>query len=100
MVNLDVRLRADARPRVHELIQGDVHGALRGVLDRNDAEVRAVVLDLVEDVRDAVQRDEDSARAEALPRGDVRVAGGRTPVSNGDRVFEGTAGGDDLAIDR
>ena len=40
------------------------------------------------------------ARAEPLPCGDMGVARGRTPVSDGNRVLEGATGGDDLTIDR
>ena len=97
--DLEPQLAADEHVRVDQPIEGHVDGTLGVVLDRHDAEVGALVLDVVEHLGDRLRRAVGHRRAEALERRLMREGGRRPEVGDRQSRLERAARGEDLAPD-
>ena len=87
--DLDGELGADAKFRIHELIEGIADSAFRGVLDGHHAVVDFTTGDDVEDFRDARLGGVLDAGAEFLPGSLVGPCGRGAEVGNGETLFQG-----------
>src|SRR3972149_5022106 len=99
LADLERELARDQGLRVDEAVEGDVDGPLGRVLDRHHAVLRAPPLALLEDIRDALERDEVGGRAETAHRRRVRESARGTEVPAGQRILEGERGREDLPPD-
>ena len=99
LADVEGELSRDHRVGLDEPVEGDVDGALRGVLHGHHAALRTSALDLLEDVRDAPQRDQLGRGAEAAHGRRVGEGSRRAQVADGERVLESQRSGKDLAPD-
>ena len=92
-------------PRDHglgldEAVERDIDRSFGRVLDRDHAVLGTSALDLLEDVRDGLQRNELCRHAEATHGGRMGEGPRGSQVADGQRILEGERGGENLAPDR
>jgi hypothetical protein len=95
--DLQRQLAADLQLGVDQAIEGDVDGAVGGVLHWDHAEVRAAALDVLEDLGDRPRAVILDRFAEAIARGLMRERPLRGQIGDGQRRFERAARRQDLA---